>query len=344
MECPQQKNTFDCGIYTMLITAELTSNIIERSGPKIKYTNEETAINFREEMKDVINHRISKTEKPDAQKSKAKENKEEKINERSKKLNVCKNWSNNKCHEKEKCTNDHPPLCSNWINRGECWRLKTKQCTFFHPILCWQSIGQGSCRNGNECEYRHINNNSNERKTEITNRENKYNKKEQNICIHYMRGTCKYGKECWNMHPRICNQWREMGRCERGETCTEKHPQECRLLKTKVGCKRHECRNFHPPRRNIDGNNTQQNTGGYNRGSQNYGMYGKSMGNFRLPQKSGTYGRRYQTSAETYKKRHPDRMGLKMERCSNIQREMREAWEKMMMAIMAEMNRADFYV
>ena len=344
MECPQQKNSFDCGIYTMLITAELTSNIIERSGPKIKYTNEETAINFREEMKDVINHRISKTEKPDAQKSKAKENKEEKINERSKKLNVCKNWSNNKCHEKEKCTNDHPPLCSNWINRGECWRLKTKQCTFFHPLLCWQSIGQGSCRNGNECEYRHINNNSNERKTEITNRENKYNKKEQNICIHYMRGTCKYGKECWNMHPRICNQWREMGRCERGETCTEKHPQECRLLKTKVGCKRHECRNFHPPRRNIDGNKTQQNTGGYNRGSQNYGMYGKSMGNFRLPQKSGTYGRRYQTSAETYKKRHPDRMGLKMEINSNIQREMREAWEKMMMAVMAEMNRANFYV
>ena len=206
MECPQQKNSFDCGIYTMLITAELTSNIIERSGPKIKYTNEETAINFREEMKDVINHRISKTEKPDAQKSKAKENKEEKINERSKKLNVCKNWSKNKCHEKEKCPNDHPTLCSNWINRGECWRLKTKQCTFFHPTLCWQFIGQGWCRNGNECESRHISNSNNERKTEMTNRENKYKKREQNICLHYMRGTCKYSKECWNIHPGTCKQ------------------------------------------------------------------------------------------------------------------------------------------
>ena len=178
----------------------------------------------------------------------------------------------------------------------------------------------------------------------MTNRENKYNKREQNICIHYMRGTCKYGKECWNMHPRICNQWREMGRCERGETCTEKHPQECRLLNTNVGCKRHECRNFHPPRRNIDGNRTQHNTRGYNRGSQKYGVQGGSMGNFfRLHQRNGTYGRQYQTSTETYRKRHPDGLRLQMEICSSLQREMMETMERVGVA-MEEMNRANFYV
>merc|ERR1712243_279477 len=98
MECPQQKNSSDCGIYVMLITAELTNNIIEESGSKLTYTNEETAINFREEMKDVIKHRISKTEEPNAQKSKAKENKGEKKNERSKKLNVYKNRAKKKNH------------------------------------------------------------------------------------------------------------------------------------------------------------------------------------------------------------------------------------------------------
>merc|ERR1712243_161143 len=46
MECPQQRNSFDCGIYIMLFIAELTSSTIAKSGAKITYTNEETATNF----------------------------------------------------------------------------------------------------------------------------------------------------------------------------------------------------------------------------------------------------------------------------------------------------------
>merc|ERR1712243_321284 len=128
-----------------------------------------------------------------------------------------------------------------------------------------------------------------------------------------------------------------------GEACTEKHPQECRLLNTNVGCKRHGCGNFHPPRRNVDGNKTQQNTRGYNRGSQRHGVQRGNMGNFRFHQWNGTYGRQYQTSTETYRKRHPDRRRIQMEICNMMQREMREAMEKAMVAIQ-KMSHANFYV
>ena len=117
------------------------------------------------------------------------------------------------------------------------------------------------------------------------------NKLKHERCTYYMRGICRYGEECWRKHPRTCKKWMETGRCEKDKACTEAHPASCKLLNTIKGCTRKDCKNFHPPRRENQKPRVQR---------------GSMEGNFRLPQRKGTYRRRYQTPMKAYRKGFPN--------------------------------------
>ena len=69
---------------------------------------------------------------------------------------VCWKWVNNKCWRGENCKFKHPKICTEILNNRQC---KSEQCNQYHPQLCRANKNQERCKWGENCKFRHVNDN-----------------------------------------------------------------------------------------------------------------------------------------------------------------------------------------
>ena len=230
VKCPKQENSYDCGPYIMLYIRELVNNIIlEKETNRIHFTGNE-ATKFREQMREIIQYRITETEKtkrPEDEVIKTNSKKDtptdKKISWENKKT-VCEDWVRSVCNNSKNCKYEHPILCTNWISRGDCWGLKNKQCKFYHPNLCLQHLGQEDCRNGSRCRERHIQ----------RDKEN-INQYRSEVCRFWAIGKCSKN-DCRFAHPVICRDMIRNGQCNKMQ-CKTYHPKICKENKKHELCR-----------------------------------------------------------------------------------------------------------
>ena len=84
-------------------------------------------------------------------------------------------------------------------------------------------------------------------------------KREGRVCYFWLKGKCKFGQGCRNVHPELCKTIMEEGKCQ--ENCGKYHPRICNAMKQNGFCFRGQsCYYTHfGDKRNRDTNSSANN-------------------------------------------------------------------------------------
>ena len=153
--CPRQKNSYDCGIYTIMYMEKIAENI--EAGVEITKINDfdakEYRKNLRRKIKEKYNLYLNDEKLKEKEESVSDEKKEEKItnknetelNEQKKKemKGECWHYTNKTCKFGSRCIYEHRQKCKDMIENGYCFEQK---CRLGHPRICRDIYETGRCK------------------------------------------------------------------------------------------------------------------------------------------------------------------------------------------------------
>ena len=285
VDCKRQANGYDCGIYIIMYTFEILTNIkegkkaidvrdlpykvdemrnllklacdIKISQRRFKKKEEQNLIHI---LKDLIkNKEIKEKEKVD------KARKEKSILEKAQFKGTRDTVDRKKSEDKEK------------HDKRKDRTLRNKESINYRI---------GKCRYDDNCRHSHKKDNTKEESERKKERNEKYhgskvnertgvadgnknrrdesrnnggNNRQRVPCRDFFQSVCRFGNYCRYEHPEICKSWEELGRCKGvNGGCEKPHPFICRSYTENEICHKTRCRFLHPRQRKRANERTQQ--------------------------------------------------------------------------------------
>ena len=181
--CTKQKNNYDCGPFVMLFAQTASKRIANCEPLDTCFIDEGDVKTLRKWIRnqmekelhllstakaDTGDSNLNKNPKDDIYVNKTQTNKRVPLNNDKKQrqqdnhtynhkmVKVCWKWVNDKCWRGKNCKFEHPSLCNDILNNQQC---NSRQCNQYHPQICRANKNKEMCRWGEQCKFRHINNN-----------------------------------------------------------------------------------------------------------------------------------------------------------------------------------------
>ena len=163
--CPRQKNSYDCGLYTIMYMENIVDNIeagVEITNMK-DYDAKEYRKNLRRKIKEKYNlylnegnleemekgydeKEVEKERKSDEKKEEKTTNKNEKVlndNKKNERKMECWYYTNKTCKFGNRCRYEHKQKCKEMVDNGYCYE---QNCRLGHPRICRDIFETGRCK------------------------------------------------------------------------------------------------------------------------------------------------------------------------------------------------------
>ncbi|CAL4075733.1 unnamed protein product [Meganyctiphanes norvegica] len=152
--CPRQRNSYDCGPYTLMFAEKIAENI--EAGTEITKIRDCDAREYRMKLRNKIEEKTKPKEKrlkedknKESDEKKEEEKEVTKTNEEKmeqKKVERKKEYwhfTNKECKFGDRCRDEHRNKCREIIENGYCF---DNNCRLGHPIICNDIYKTGRCK------------------------------------------------------------------------------------------------------------------------------------------------------------------------------------------------------
>ena len=149
VKCPRQKNSFDCGPYTMLFAEKIADNI--QKGRDITKIEDCDANKYRTSLRSKILRIVNANKGENDKKKEPIKTDEQAFKEPTYKEKECWHYTNRKCKFGETCRYKHKEPCIETLENGYCYN---DNCRKGHPRICREIYDTGRCKRS-VCKYFH---------------------------------------------------------------------------------------------------------------------------------------------------------------------------------------------
>ena len=237
VQCAQQQNVFDCGLFVMGYMKEAIGKINNGDTPRNLNPPEPSgALGLRIEIAKSIDGNIITIPKHN-RKTDSSSDKEEKPNNNEIVMEADESMEVT-CERLDKLLNEEieKPAQKNNKNDGIGSAERKDNNKTIDKIVNIKDNKEKQ----EEIKTTNINNNKDNRERQDRNLSSK---KKGRDCRYYMNDSCRYGSLCRYTHREVCRGWKINGKCGKGN-CTFDHPEPC-MNHLKGSCQRRSCWYLH---------------------------------------------------------------------------------------------------